>query len=490
MQHNSETSISSLPNDVLSIVLSLFPEAQFLGSLRLVCKRFKTVLDLLLTRPLNVLKIICELDPTNAVAFLAYYETSIAYLTLVKKVESKAPLSVEEKFCLACVGQHKNPEFLRKVFEECVKKLRGSEKLKLLNQLPLPIVNQFLNTMYDYEYGQYIQNKTEYLNGLVTRFLKNPDEQSSDIWFLEETLFNDVFFALSTNDIKKLNPEALTFAINSLMNVFKHKDNNDLIRFLPGLQVTMTALKHDKTEADWEIIRKGANTYINLAGVEFSNVNLKGAKFRGINLSNAKISHGDLTNADLVYATFNNTSIFDTVVTNVDLSNADLSNSFLYGITIKDSNLSGCKLKDPRLSNVIFDNTNLSDVCLTDIDFAWHRALKEEFVFVKCNLNQTRWFKRRKCPNLDLRSFMQDDIISSYTKIEIHPNRVALCGAIASDMVRILSKKDPACAYDILCDTTESPLYADELSGKMLFEAREKLRLLIENDDFKFTPRV
>lgn len=215
---------------------------------------------------------------------------------------------------------------------------------------------------------------------MFDNYLRTKEAQGFYSHFIKEDLIDIINHALPTVNIYTIDYELLNKAISLLMEIDHGERKSLLLKCIASLKVTLAVIKENKTPEDWETIRKGADTYINLSSANLENANLRGAALSDANLSNANLRNANLRNADL---------------SNAKLQSSILNNALLHNTNLNNANLSYCHFSDTTINNT-FVKTNLSGIDMRDID--WHflklRVGKDFFVVDKARLHSTIWLTR------------------------------------------------------------------------------------------------
>jgi hypothetical protein len=93
-------SFNYLHGDILNEIIRFIPIPNF-GSVRTLSKKYKNIIDNLLTQPQNVVSIISELSSFNAMLFINYYTQTAQYKALLSKFDNQGNLSAIEIACIA-----------------------------------------------------------------------------------------------------------------------------------------------------------------------------------------------------------------------------------------------------------------------------------------------------------------------------------------------------------------------------------------------------
>lgn len=427
-----------LPDDVISIIASFIPEVNELVKLRAVSKQYKRLTDEIVLAPDKIANLIFTLDKKQLLSFHRYYQNTPSYIALRQKTE----LNVIEKICCAFGAGYINQNVKEIYTKEFFRYLDDRDILEIVSQLSSLAARRFLLCY---------RNCNEKYFRKIESYMADPGERNNYFGRNDTWLMAVACYALSTLNITEINPIVLSHAIQYISEL--------KLDCSVSLKIILAAIKRDKSKEDYETIRQGAKTYINLAGADLRHAKLNGAKLAAANLYHTRFDNAALSGADL-----RSTNLYWTWFPYANLENANLQKSRMEHTMFNYANLTGTNLTDAHMQEVEINNAILVGTNFTNVDMGllnWEG--EDSFTLTQSNLNNTKWLRPEYLfLNLNLKNQLDYWFDITHTRANVHEFRQA----IALDLIRITSHiDDHSTAIDMLT-------YAIEKSS--LFQHRDK----------------
>lgn len=450
------------PMDIVREVLMRVPSVQTLVKWRLVNWQFKDLVDSILTRPVNVLNILGSLYNPDTPDFMRYYLATSQFKAL--KAKPFYSLDALERLCVLYGLQFPKTwsDFRYTVIEP--HHWYGLNLFDMMNQLNPGITeDMFLLFRPERWTVQIIRDLSDPAKELDDRFMhtifdKALDEQEKQAVPLDFRLFivccaihahldTRIHWAIDEDELILFQRIVDNWPIWNTLPATTYQSMMPVVR---GLRRTLTLLKEEHTEADWDLIRTPPGLGMNMSWLAMKAAPLINAHLVGANLYHANLEHAKLMHANLQFASLQFANLKYANLRAANLQQAILCQSVLQYATLNNANLQYANLRGANLCCANVRSADLRGALMgcyieeKDIYFNANSTTVHAFCirgadFEGADLRNTQWFSNEALPLSDDKTLLYFTNYFHKLSYELKQNekhKRMLLHVIVEDLVR------------------------------------------------------